>query len=149
MITRKEYLQNNDLNAYYQQFVTEGTYAAVLQQFSIEELVAAYVEDPHLNTIELQRWDSLVAIPSGQNFHTILPYDSKLLHEAGDYPTISGLVSIAKTAARKLAEKDLRRQALDIMTAEASEWYLYNIPEEAYIDAAKKARAKIAKQNRN
>lgn len=61
-ITRAEYMarpkSKESFQEYYGQFDTPAVRRMVLTVARIETLVAAYAQDPHLNTIGLKIWDS-------------------------------------------------------------------------------------------
>lgn len=74
---------------YYRQFVTHETVAYVVSSIGADRLVAS--TDRYFNDIPLTEWDYM---------QFGLPYDRDKLREAGDFITLSGIVCIAKEAAR-------------------------------------------------
>ena len=78
---------------YYQQFVTVGVKLEVARRFGLNHLTEAYEQDKSFNTIPLKKWDDT---------HILYKTVCERLHEAGDFPTLSGQVCIAKQAARML-----------------------------------------------
>ena len=78
--------------AYYGQLVNEQTIAAVALLIGRDRILAS--TDPHLNDIPLKEWDRIIkSFPLAARFDTL-----------GDYPTLAGLVCVAKEAARQLQE---------------------------------------------
>lgn len=100
MYTRKDYLDHKCTHReYYAQFVTEYTINTVVSTFGIKRLQAALAKDEYLNTIALERWDMV-----GYAINSYML--DKKLREAGDYPTLAGLVCIVKEAARQAIEQE-------------------------------------------
>lgn len=102
-MTRAEYLATSTepgaFRAYYGQFVDDRTISYVARAIGGDVIKAS--TDPHLNDIPLKQWDRLTAsLPVAGSFK-----------DRGDYPTIAGLVCVAKEAARQFAER-LEREAL-------------------------------------
>lgn len=83
---------------YYGQFVTEATIRAVVQRFGEERLLSCTNE--HLNDIPLHLWDRACMV----NSTVILPFLNRF-RDAGDYCTLSGMVCIAKEAAKQWIER--------------------------------------------
>lgn len=115
--TRDEYVREGLLSHddYYAQFVTAETLRHIGWAFDTETLRKALVEDEHLNSIPLQRWN-LLAIreldernrgrlnPSGR-FTATIPYDHEAAVAAGEGVTRATLVCIAKRAAQMIVER--------------------------------------------
>jgi len=78
---------------YYSQFVNTATIACVVSYIGADALKAS--TDPHLNDIPLKRWDTVAqaSLPVAVSFKSV-----------GDYATLSGLVCVAKEAARQWLE---------------------------------------------
>jgi len=99
-MTRKQYMEADGgteaHRTYYSQFVTDEMKRRVLTFIGKDKVVES--TDPHFNNIGLHRWDA-IAQPC--------PCDvAKLLMEAGDYPTLAGLVCILKEAAQQIREEE-------------------------------------------
>lgn len=91
--TRLQYLNNECTHEqYYNQLVTDSIKRIVLSNISKDKLIAAFNDDEHFNTIKLPVWDSI-----GRNFQVVAK-----LNELGDTKTLSGLVCIAKAAAKQI-----------------------------------------------
>jgi hypothetical protein len=92
--TRKEYMSKVCTHKqYYAQFVTENMKNDVIRAIGKDALMNS--TDEHLNDIPLKKWDRLA---SG-----VVPfYVNSAMRELGDYPTLGGLVCIAKEAARQV-----------------------------------------------
>src|SRR6478736_6838692 len=102
MLTRKEYMEQSPryvagqgptdiFRQYYGQFVTPGCIAAVRQAFTLEELRRSI--DPHLNDIELARWDRVAGgsgRPSGGLIYNPAWAPLAKMKEAGDYYALAG-----------------------------------------------------------
>lgn len=115
--TRDEYVREGLVSHddYYAQFVTPETLRHIGWAFDTETLRTALVEDEHLNSIPLQRWD-LLAIreledrnrgrlnPSGP-FTAAIPFDRDAATAAGESVSRATLVCIAKRAAKMLVER--------------------------------------------
>lgn len=103
MKTRTQYL-NDEISHFdfYAQFVDERVKNIVRHGLKLdghlENLKQKLSEDKNLNNIHLSFWDSF----SWSFRETDIPRKMKL---AGDYLTLSGVVCIAKTAAKILAEE--------------------------------------------
>jgi hypothetical protein len=93
MYTRNDYLEKRcSHREYYGQFVS----AAILRtvRVSVGEYRIKNSTDPHFNDIPLSIWDNVL---------TLAPcYLTKAMREAGDNPTLAGLVCVAKEAARQI-----------------------------------------------
>lgn len=96
MFTREQYLNGTcSHREYYGQFVTESTKQAVKAIITLDRIRRS--KDSDFNDISLNRWDRCglfinnCALRNG-------------LRECGDYPTLGGLVCIAKEAAEQLRE---------------------------------------------
>ena len=96
MFTRKQRLNNECTHReYYAQFVSGATIRRVETHIGREKIINS--TDPHFNDIPLVLWDRLC---SG-----LVPHDlGSKMRATGDYPTLSGLVCIAKEAARQIKE---------------------------------------------
>lgn len=132
VITRRDYLAQStaahrgDLaltpqeahEAYYAQFVTPATLRWVEGVFGVDLLRKNLPKDRHLNSIPLERWDSLSwasTSPRGRStsragartgtFRAILPFDREAVSAAGETVTRAVLVCIAKCAARMVVER--------------------------------------------
>ena len=93
MFTREDYTSGACTHAdYYAQFVTKQTRDAVRRAIGLDRIINS--TNPHFNDIPLAEWDRLT---------TSLPAVS--LRTAGDYPTLAGLVCIAKEAARQIKQE--------------------------------------------
>jgi hypothetical protein len=91
--TRKEYMSKVCTHEqYYAQFVTENMKNDVIRAIGKDALMNS--TDEHLNDIPLKKWDRL-AVPASW-------YVADKMRELGDYPTLGGLVCIAKEAARQV-----------------------------------------------
>ena len=96
--TRKQYLDKECTHRqYYAQFVTDQAKGFVRLCITMDALLKSEDEDGCFNDIPLRKWD-LYADPCPA-------YLGDLLRAAGDYPTLSGMVCIAKEAARQLLEE--------------------------------------------
>lgn len=86
---------------YYGQFVTDSVRAAVLARFSVATLREAFREDSAFNTsaTPLPAWDQIAAQISTRAL-------GDAMRERGDYPTMGGLVCLAKEAARQIIESE-------------------------------------------
>lgn len=84
--------------AYYAQLVTPATINSVVSFIGADALRKS--TDEHLNDIPLSRWDQLTKF---------LP--CKPFKDLGDYATLSGLVCVAKEAARQWIEADQSKAA--------------------------------------
>ena len=101
MMTRQEYLgfagtpkSGKAHREYYAQFVDGGVVARVRAGIGARRIRAS--KDPHLNDIPLGMWDRIfVPVP-----HRI----NESMRAQGDYPTIAGMVCIAKEAAHQIVE---------------------------------------------
>jgi len=92
--TRSDYMEKRcSYDEYYQQFVTVGVKLAVNDRFGIKRLTEAYEQDKSFNSIPLKEWDETKIL-----YKTVC----ERIREAGDFPTLSGQVCIAKQAARML-----------------------------------------------
>lgn len=93
--TRKQYLNNECTHSeYYSQFVTESTRDLVKRTFGIDNLISAFENDKHFNSIPLYKWDRIAgAIGS-----------SLRMRELGDTLTQSGQICILKEAAKQIIE---------------------------------------------
>lgn len=108
MLTRKEHMAReyvDDATAmarhreYYSQFVTPKVKQLVLRRIGRKELLRS--TDPHLNDIELDRWDRLVCQIDGAAV--------TLLHEAGDSLSLGAGVCMLKEAARQIIEEEVAK----------------------------------------
>ena len=95
MKTRQNYLNGEcSHREYYAQFVSEGVKNRVSQAIGDARIKAS--RDPHFNDIPLGEWDMVIGV---------FPANiANAMREAGDYPTLSGAVCIAKEAARQIKE---------------------------------------------
>ncbi len=99
MMTRHQYLAIGGQEAhrqYYSQFVSTGVKTDVLQRIGLNRLLKS--SDPHFNDIPLMEWDRI---------STCTTSIDRALREAGDYPTLGGLVCIYKEAARQIVEGEI------------------------------------------
>lgn len=90
-MTRKEYIESSSpdaFNTYYDQLVSPASIHIVIRLIGKETLLAS--RDPDLNDIPLHRWDALASLMSTKQ--AFLRLD--------DYPTLSGLVCVAKRSAQ-------------------------------------------------
>lgn len=110
MFTRKQYLTfKGDAEekatihqAFYVQFANASIVNFIAGQFSPEELVNAYREDRHLNTIDLPRWDDAA--------RAIYPWiDQDLVKATGQLWSLSSGVCICKAAAKVLISRALAK----------------------------------------
>ena len=93
--TRKQYMNKEVSHAeYYGQFVTRETRAFVAQTIGLDRVKASV--DPHLNDIPLKKWDDYRGTAE----------QAAALRVAGDSPTLSGWVCIAKACARMMKAED-------------------------------------------
>lgn len=96
MKTRKQYLDKEcTYNEYYEQFVTGPIRYHVESCIGKDRILAS--QDKNLNDIPLAEWDAAAKSFPASNI-------DRDMRAAGDYPTLAGLVCIAKTAARELIE---------------------------------------------
>ena len=97
MITRKEYMNDssNLFHAYYSQFINSGVIHRVTKYIGLNRIRNS--TDDHLNDIPLKEWDNIAICDSDINTK---------MRACGDYPTLSGLVCIAKTCARNLIKTE-------------------------------------------
>lgn len=98
-MNRTQYLEADDgtgaYRTYYSQFVTGEIKNRVLIRFGKERILRS--TDKHFNDIPLYLWDYL---------SSPCPFEvGQLLKEAGDYPTLSGMVCILKEAAQQIREE--------------------------------------------
>lgn len=99
MMTRSEYLavplseQGAAHRRYYGQFVNKPLICRVIQFIGADNLRKS--TDEHFNDIPLGRWDMLA--------HNIGPL-AVSFQSLGDFPTLAGLVCIAKEAAAQYLE---------------------------------------------
>lgn len=101
MFTRKEYMDQYKAGAegmilhrkYYAQFVSKNTIACVANFIGKDALLNS--KDKHFNDIPLAKWDRLAGM---------LPPMAAKIKDAGDYWTLTGLVCVAKEAARQYVE---------------------------------------------
>jgi hypothetical protein len=99
--TRQQLLNNECTHReYYAQFVTEQFVDRVSSRIGKDELLSS--KDKHLNDIPLKIWDA-ISPPLGTGAK---------MRELGDYLTQSGIVCIAKEAARQFLEKQ-NKQVLE------------------------------------
>ncbi len=78
---------------YYAQLVNGSTIACVVRMIGADALLAS--TDPHFNDIPLKLWHQVgPVVPIAMSFTAL-----------GDYATVSGLVSVAKTAARQWVDE--------------------------------------------
>ena len=105
-ITREEYLGATSQSAhrahraYYAQYVEAWVLEAVERNIGRERILKS--TDPHFNDIPLRRWDALAAplarpVPNGSGIHGKMA-------ALGDHPSLAGMVSIYKEAARQIKE---------------------------------------------
>jgi hypothetical protein len=93
MKTRKDYLSGKVTHReYYAQFVNDDIKRNV-RFLGINAIKKAYEIDPLLNTISLAAWDSCGRCPRSV---------AERMREAGDYPTMAGMVCLHKEAAKQL-----------------------------------------------
>ncbi|CAM0091292.1 hypothetical protein SIPHO059v1_p0087 [Vibrio phage 264E42.1] len=89
--TREQFINKECTGSeYYRQFVTEGYLNKVASYIGRDRIVASTC--PNFSDIPLKEWDS-VSAPLGTN---------EAMHRLGDYLTLSGMVCIAKEAARQI-----------------------------------------------
>ena len=91
LMTRKEYMDSEDPDAfrrYYEQFVDDFVIGQVSSIIGLQRVAES--NDPNLNDIPLGLWDRC----------SISSTSAAKLKEAGDFLTLSGVVCIAKAAAR-------------------------------------------------
>ncbi len=93
--TRAQYMAKECSHAeYYGQFITPAIRSRVASVIGAKRIAAS--KDEHLNDIALASWDSLSQYPE---FRTPL---RTALATAGDHLSLSGVVCVAKVAARTL-----------------------------------------------
>lgn len=112
IITRKQYMAHEATHEeYYAQFVSPDTVKAVLNMFTVDQLIEAYDKDPNLNSIPLNSWDQLVVTDDSyrklrrgvyDNFRARIPFRRDLIEPSGEQITIAVLCCIAKSAAREI-----------------------------------------------
>lgn len=112
LYTRKDYMNEpahlvgadpldraNAHRRYYDQFVNGQTIAHVVARIGGSNILAS--TDPHFNDIPLALWDKLShGLPLAIRFEAV-----------GDYCTLSGLVCVAKEAARQYVERQTIKAA--------------------------------------
>jgi hypothetical protein len=82
---------------YYRQFITPKIEARVLMVITPARLLAS--RDPYFNDIPLAKWDAV--------WFGGCPADlGAAMRAAGDFPTMAGLVCVAKQAARQWMESN-------------------------------------------
>ena len=102
MLTRKDYMENRCTHReYYAQFVTNITKQRVLRTIGNKERLREHFkleseEFFHPGKIQLKTWDKF----------PIISTEADKMREAGDYLTLSGVVCIAKEAAKQIVEND-------------------------------------------
>jgi len=88
---RKQYMAHKCTHQeYYAQFVNDDIKRHVISVIGEKAILES--QDPYFNDISIKLWDS------------IMPYTQGWLRDAGDYPTLSSAVCIAKEAARQIRE---------------------------------------------
>ena len=94
MFSRKDYLEHKCSHSeYYAQFVNEDARRAVLSRIGKTRLMCSVNE--HFNDIPLKMWDAV--------FSPTFPRSiGEIFRSVRDFPTDSGLVCIAKEAARNI-----------------------------------------------
>jgi hypothetical protein len=92
MITRQQYMDNENHREYYAQFVNEDTKNSVLRGIGKQALLKS--TDEHLNDIKLYKWDSLYIEYNRDVFKTCDTYGM----------TMATWVCIAKEAGRQIIE---------------------------------------------
>jgi len=93
MITRAEYIAGNASHRdYYGQFVDEAVLDGIKRDLGLERIMAS--KDESFNDIPLAVWDCLPCTRAG----TV----TEKLVACGDFPSMAGLVCIAKEGARRL-----------------------------------------------
>ncbi len=127
--TRQQYLaQSREPGAhrrYYAQLVNDRTIAAVVQAIGRTRLLAS--TDPHYNDIPLQVWDRLCGFTManygyarGDKTRMSAPAFplAQRFEELNDYPTLAGLVCVAKEAARQYVERGVREEEAELEEGE-------------------------------
>lgn len=93
--TRQAYLDGKcSHREYYGQFVNASVLAIVASHVGKDAILKS--SDEHLNDIPLKRWDAV--------FHACPAWIAAAMREAGDFPTLAGMVCIAKEAANQIRE---------------------------------------------
>lgn len=121
---RKEYLESQGgwpaLRQYYGQFVEEWVKEAVRKYIGTERILNS--QDRWFKDIPLKEWDMLAYHLSGA-----VPGLRSSIHdkmeEVGDFPSLGGMVSIYKEAARQIKEEEERRE-LSVITKVEGEDYI-------------------------
>lgn len=107
MITRKQLIDFDGSReerermhrAYYAQFLTPALIDHVRRAVTLERILKS--EDPHFNDVPLHVWDAV--------FYAVPADVDRKIREAGDYPTLAGMVCLAREAARQIRERDRGR----------------------------------------
>lgn len=102
-MTRKDYLNNYSPateaerwtlhRQYYAQFVDERTIREIVSYIGADRILASTCR--HLNDIDSREWDN-----AARNIHLAIRFK-----DVDDYPTLAGLVCVAKEAARQFIDK--------------------------------------------
>ena len=102
MKTRQEYLAGIcSHDEYYRQFVTDYMINIVRSTLKSSNLKKCFAEDPYLNNIKLDEWDSLAFYTCASN-HTL----KELLIKAKDSYSLATGVCIMKQAAKIIIETE-------------------------------------------
>lgn len=102
MKTRQQYLKNECTHSeYYGDFINPAVISIVNSWFTKSELTTALNVGKHLNSIPLHVWDSI-----GRTLCNMPLGLFAMCKEKGDTLTQSGLVCIAKEAARQIVNAD-------------------------------------------
>lgn len=96
MKTRRDYIDGKvTFSEYYRQFITPELVEAVKAKIGVDKVKAS--KDPHLNDIDLEKWDYLF------QDYSLKKGIEKKMHEASDFLSLAGAVCTAKECARILA----------------------------------------------
>lgn len=97
--SREDYLSKKcSHREYYAQFVDAGVIERVKQLVGTSRVKSS--SDEHFNDIPLAMWDGLLR-PCPARI-------DKKMRQLGDYPTLAGLVCVAKEAAHQIADGEYR-----------------------------------------
>jgi hypothetical protein len=103
MFSRMQYLNKVcSHRQYYAQFVDAGVLSRVTFHIGKDKIQAS--TNPHFNDIPLAKWDSLYPAKWDRLYPLVPAHIDKAMRDCGDYPTLAGMVCIAKEAAEQIRE---------------------------------------------
>ena len=104
---RKDYISGKVTQDEYYRSLYRESHITITDKRIIDNAKKALTKgDVHLNRIPLRWWDAWAKGLMFYNGKTV----AEAFHKQGDYPTLSGLVSMLKTAVLDAARGDLKRQ---------------------------------------